>query len=342
VNVAGADTDVVRQIEKGSRRRDVLASALQLRGAAQQQLFALARRRRDECFPTRRVQVRSVIEICNICRQRCKYCNMGERMKRQRYLITLDKFLELVAFVYAKGRRHLLVQSGENGRQDYVDHVTRCVREVRSRHPDLYLILCLGNLKESQYRQIRKAGAESYILKFETSDPKLYHELKPRDTLARRLSCLRSVIRTGFAAGSGNMVGLPGQTVDTLVGDLLLLGKHDLAMQSSTVFIPGEDSKYCNKPIGDLGMTLNMLALMRILYPDRLIPSTSSLERAGEDGLYLGLMAGANTVTVHDGTPKHLKHLFPIYSTKRFTPQDHHVESAVRRAGLILGNGAGT
>jgi biotin synthase len=47
-------------------------------------------------------------------------------------------------------------------------------------------------------------------------------------------------------------------------------------------------------------------------------------------------MAGANTVTCHDGTPEELKHLFPIYSIKRFTPRQEHLAQAVRKAGLSL------
>ncbi|MFC1453483.1 radical SAM protein, partial [Verrucomicrobiota bacterium] len=249
-------------------------------------------------------------------------------------------FISLADHVYGKGRRVLLVQSGENDDEEFVEHVCRCIRALKREHEDMILILCLGNLERDQYARLREAGAERYILKFETSNPDLYSRWKPRDTLVRRLSCIEALLDVGFALGSGNMIGLPGQTLEDVISDLELLARYDLAMSSCTVFIPGEDSNYRDEPKGDLDTTLNMMALMRIMFPDRLIPTTSSLEKARKGGQLLGLMAGGNTVTIHDGTPEEVKHLFPIYSTKRFAPTQEHIESLVQKAGLRLSPGA--
>ena len=93
--------------------------------------------------------------------------------------------------------------------------------------------------------------------------------------------------------------------------------------------------------MGSLDLTLNLMALMRVMYPHRLMPTTSSLEKPRPDGQYLGLMAGANTVTCHDGTPAELKRLFPIYSTKRCSPAGDHLAQIVERAGLILPSSGG-
>jgi len=325
---------IAEKLESGDTSRRVLRTALRARGGEQQTLFALARKRREAAFPSNAVEVRSVIEISNICRQRCNYCNMGLKSTHEHYVIGYDDFIGLVGYVYEKGRRVLLLQSGENADPDYVAHVTRCVEGVSKRFTGMVVVLCLGNLSRDQYRQLRDAGAQRYVLKFETSNPALYARLKPRDSLKKRIACLENLLELGFGVGSGNMIGVPGQTVDDIVDDLEFLGKYDFAMESCTVFIPGESSMYRGKPTGDVDMTLNMMALMRIMYPDRLIPTTSSLEKARKDGQYLGLMAGANTVTVHDGTPAELKRLFPIYSTKRVTPQDDHFEMIVNRARL--------
>jgi biotin synthase len=330
---------LIRKLKAGDYSRETLTQALACRGQAQRRLFALARQRREAHFPSRAVQMRSVIEISNICHQRCNFCNIG-RVNQSHYVITQDEFMALADHIYEKKRRVLLIQSGENSSQVFVNHVCSCLKALTQRYRDLKVIVCLGNLKPAQYRQLRAAGAEWYILKFETSNARLYRTLKPRDTLAHRLGCLKSLLRAGFGVGSGNMVGLPGQTTTDLINDLYLLGKYKLVTQSCSVFIPGEKSKCAGAPMGDLDLTLNMMALMRIMYPDRLIPTTSSLEKARRGGQYLGLMAGANTVTVHDGTPAHFKRLFPIYSTKRITPQDDYLRSIVRKAGMKLAPGA--
>lgn len=334
------NTHAVKALMDGDASPSTLRAALQLRGADQEALFAAARERRDAAYPARQVEMRSVIEISNICFQRCRYCAIGGKERKREYTIGLDEFVERAQMVYDRGRRVLLVQSGENDEQHFVDHVATAVSELHRRLPDLVVVLCLGNMSREQYRQLRDAGATRYILKFETSNERLYAEMKPRDTLARRLQCLSALVELGFDVGSGNMVGLPGQTLDDMVQDLVLLGRFPLAMSSCTPFIPGEQSMLKDEPMGDVRLALNTMAIARILHPGRLIPTTSSLEKAMDDGQYIGLMAGANTVTIHDGTPAEQKELFPIYSSKRFAPGEEHIRRVVDRAGLTFAQGA--
>ena len=142
--------------------------------------------------------------------------------------------------------------------------------------------------------------------------------------------------KIGFRIGSGNIVGLPKQTLNDLVADLQLIHQLPLSMNSATIFIPAENSAFANEPAGNPVYTLNMMALMRIMNPDRLMPTTSSLEKMIPDGQYLGLMAGANTVTIHDGTPEELQQYFPIYSAKHIRPQIDHFKDILNRANLKI------
>ena len=113
-----------------------------------------------------------------------------------------------------------------------------------------------------------------------------------------------------------------------------------MSMVSSTVFIAGEDTHLRGAPTGNLDWTLNTLALMRIMYPERLIPTTSPLERLRPGGQAMGLLAGANTITIHDGTPEQMKKLFTIYATKRFTSNAENLYNSAKTAGLGLAKGS--
>lgn len=275
-----------------------------------------------------------MVEVSNVCHQKCNYCSIGSATRDAEYVIGQGDFLEIVGHVQARGRRCLLVQSGENRAPEFVDAVCACVAETRRRFPEVTVILCLGNLSRAQYAALRAAGGDRYILKFETSSPELYRRSKPNDTLEQRLECLHHLEELGFGVGTGNIVGLPGQTPADLVADLRLLGTMSLTMMSCSAFIPGEQTPYRDNPPGDLETTLNYMALMRVLYPDVLIPTTSSLEKVGAHGQYRGLLAGANAVTIHDGTPARLREHFPIYSANRFVPDEAHIMGIVQRAGL--------
>lgn len=323
-------------LASGEYKQEVLETALGFCGEDQLQLFALAREARDRCFPAKRVEVRSVIEVSNVCRQGCRYCNMGRNRNRELYTIEKELLLGLVDHMYSQGRRVLLLQSGENPAESFISHCCACIQEIKGRCPDMTLILCLGNLSHNDYVRLRDAGAERYILKFETSNTVLYRKMKPYDTLENRMACLEDLLEVGFKVGTGNIAGLPGQAVEDIVNDLYLAHKYPLAMSSCTVFIPAEDSEFKDEPIGDVDLTLNTMALLRIMNPDRLMPTTSSLEKARTDGQFLGLMAGANTVTIHDGTPPELEKLFPIYSVKRVRPDCDHMKDIVHRAGMKM------
>ncbi|MBI4803547.1 MAG: radical SAM protein [Elusimicrobia bacterium] len=327
---------VIAELEKGKFTGKNLAAALLLRGQPQGELFGLARRARSLAFPSGTVEVRSVIEVSNICRQRCRFCNINRLPNAEKYLLDRGRLLRIAAHLYRKNRRVLLLQSGENNSKAYIELVSKCVADVKKTFSGLTVILSMGSLGFAQYRQLRRAGADRYILKFETSNPAFYKKIKPDDSLRKRLRCIGFLTKLGFEVGSGNIIGLPGQTVNDIVNDLRLVGRLGLTMGSSSVFVPGEGSVYFNRPMGDLDLTLNYMALMRMLYPRLLIPTTSALEKAGKNGQFRGLMAGANTVTVHDGTPPGIKRHFPIYSLDRFTPDEKHIRAIVARAKLSL------
>ncbi len=324
----------VKALKQGDYSDEVLRSALLLKDENQQELFALAQERRREHFPDDRAQSRSVIEISNICRQRCRYCSIGGKDQTFNYSLNAEQMEMLMDYLYKNGRRVVLLQSGENPSEAFIRDVETAVRNIKKEHSDLRIILCMGDLTREQYQRLYDAGASDYVIKFEASNEELFKYCKPNDNLERRLKCINDLAEIGYRVGSGNIIGLPHQTIEDIISDLKLVHELPLGMNSTTIFIPAENSAFADQPAGDGNMTLNMMALMRIMNPGRLMPTTSSLEKMLDDGQYLGLLAGANTVTIHDGTPEELQEYFPIYSTHRVRPQIDHFRDILKRAGM--------
>ena len=330
--------DIIKTLQNKDYSNTILKEALVVEGEGQQALFALARSRRHECFPADNVQVRSVIETSNICRQGCRYCSIGGKNQKLNYSLNRDVTAALMEHLYAKGRRVILLQSGENVNPRFIGEMEYAIGITKERHPDYKIILCMGNLERKQYEQLRRCGAEAYVLKFEASNAKLFSYCRPNDNLENRLEHIEMLHDLGYEVGSGNIVGLPSQTIDDLCSDLELIHRLPLAMNSTTIFSPAEGSEFENESPGDANVTLNFMALMRIMNPHRLMPTTSSLRKLIDDGQYKGLMAGANTVTVHDGTPEEFQAYFPIYSTHRTRPQKEDFADIVNRANMITDN----
>lgn len=329
-------TAVLSELKKRNFFHDVLNEALQMKGEEQEELFRMAREARDEEFTDKKVEVRSVIEVSNICAQNCRYCNMGKDKKIRSFMLENDDLYDLIEQKYLMGRRVILLQSGEYYKHDNLKTIISPIEKATQNYSDLVIILCLGNMKKQDYVDLKKAGASRYILKFESSNQDVYNYCKPNDTLKNRMACIEYLFDAGFEVGSGNIVGLPNQKDEDIVNDLLLMRRYNFDMNSSTAFIPAEQSEFKNYPQGDINKTLNVMVLMRIMNPKRLMPTTSSLEKIVKEGQYMGLMAGANTVTIHDGTPDELKALFPIYSVNRFVPKRMYFDAIVQKAGLKM------
>lgn len=329
-----ATAAVLHRLQQGRWDDSDLSSALQFRGSEQAVLFTIARQIRDQSFPDRPAELRSVIEISNICKQRCNFCNIGAP-ETTKYVIQPNDLLQLVdALYHERGRRVFLLQSGENNSQGFVNLVVASCRLIAQALPDVTLVLCIGNLTREQFRALRDTGVARYILKIESSNPQLYHLSKPHDNWDERKRCLDDLLELDFKVGSGIIVGLPMQRHDHLVADLTFMHRLPLSMVSATVFVPGAGTVYEREPPGDVHTTLNFMALLRIMHPAALMPTTSSLEKLLPDGQLWGLMAGANSLTIHDGTPERLQALFPIYDNKRFRPQDDRLLAIASNAGL--------
>lgn len=311
-----------------------LINALLFRKGDQDSLFLEARKARKKSVFGDKVEIRSVIEFSNICNQICNYCGMSRSSEVERYIMNKDEFLARVEFIYNRGRRVIVVQSGEFNSDKILMVLCDIIASAKSKFPDIEFIGSFGNLQKNQFKRIKKAGISRYILKFETSNLSLYKSIKPYDTLANRIKCIQFLIELGFSVGTGNMVGLPGQTIEDIVNDLALIKDFELSMASTSVFIPHSQSKFSNRPPGSIDVSLNYIALMRILYPGIIIPSTSCLEILRENGQYLGLMAGANAITIHDGTPSFFKKLYTIYSLDRFQPDERFVNRIIKKAML--------
>lgn len=306
---------------------------LMLRGKNQEELILTARDLRNKSKFQNKAELRSVIELSNICSQSCRYCSMGKN-GNDIYFLSKDEILNRMKILANLGRRTFLLQSGESHNRHFIDDISFCCEEILKLYPDIKIILCLGNLSKEEYKQLKDSGASRYILKFETANGSHHKYCRPSDSIENRIKCIENLIEIGFQTGSGNIVGLPGQTLDNLYEDLVLINKLDLAMVSATKFISNEYSEFKNYSDGDIDLTLNFLAILRILKPDCLIPSTSSLETNSSNGQLRGLLAGCNTVTIHDGTPKELEKKYTIYSEKRYMPEEEFCINIIKQAGM--------
>jgi biotin synthase len=197
------------------------------------------------------VHLRGLIEFSNYCRRNCLYCGLRRgRRGLSRYRMTPQEIMETAHRAADLGFRTLVLQSGEDAGFPPAA-LAAVVRNIKA-ECDVAVALSVGELPVQDYRLLREAGADRYLLRIETSIPNLYRELHPDSDWHRRLLCLHSLRSLGYQVGSGVIIGLPGQTIEMLADDLLFLQGLDLDMIGVGPFIPHPSTPLGRAPRGTL------------------------------------------------------------------------------------------
>ncbi|MDD4616011.1 MAG: radical SAM protein [Alphaproteobacteria bacterium] len=272
--------------------RPKLREQLNARGEKQAILARTARDTREKTGDNYLV-VRASIEFSNYCRQICSYCGMAATNSTlQRYRLNSSQMCKIIQEVSSLGVTDLHLASGEDRSFKAVELVPVIAEAVSA---GMEVTLVNGQRSIGDYALWKDAGASRYILKVETTNPEVFKDAKPGADLTQRVSHLLYLRELGFKIGSGVISGLPGQTVDDLVGDLIFLKELKPDMNSVSRFLPNSQSRYANASEGDPDTALNFLSLLRIEMsrPGLRIPAGTSLGRRQIDAFD----HGANVVS---------------------------------------------
>lgn len=320
----------IEEKQKSGFFREDLKSILTSSNDEAELLYSAARKVRDEVFG-KKAFIRAVVEFANSCRCSCLYCGMRlNNPEGVNFSLDHRELLEIAGEAYNNGIRTFFLQAAESESYGAI-----WLRDVIADISELGMgvLLCVGVHQESDLDLWREAGAYKFILKHETADRELFEKMKPGFTLEGRIEWLKTLRKHGYHIGSGPLLGLPGQTIDSLVDDLFLLRNLQVEMSSVSVFLPAAGTPLENEPVGDPELGLRFIAAMRLFLRNTLIPATSTFERLLENGQYRCFEAGANVITVNM-TPRKLRDDYAIY-TDRFYVGLEHARKTIRKAGLV-------
>jgi len=241
------------------------------------------------------VHLRGLIEFSNICKCSCKYCGLrSPNTKIERYRLEPDEIIKYAKQGTELGYKTIVLQSGEDSFYD-TEKLCYIISEIKKF--DTAITLSIGEKTFEEYKAYKDAGADRYLLRIETTDEELYKTMHPKMSLENRKQCLYNIKKLGYEVGTGCLVGLPNQTVDSLADDILFFKELDADMIGIGPFIPHPDT-----PLkGELNpknfdMALKVMAVVRMLLPDINIPATTAMETINPMGRIIALKSGANVV----------------------------------------------
>ena len=289
------------------------------------------------------VHLRGLIEFTNICKRNCMYCGLRRDNKNlERYRLTKEEILDFAEKAISYGYKTLVLQGGED---DYftIERMTEIIKEIKKL--GVALTLSLGEKTYEEYKAFRDAGADRYLIRIETTDKKLYEDMDPNMSFEERLECLKNLRDLGYEVGSGILVGLPNQTLESIAKDILFFKEINADMIGIGPFIPNEDTPLKDADGGSLTLALKVMALTRLILPDINIPATTAMESLAPNGRIIALQSGANVVmpNVTEGEYRKLYALYPGKICTGDTPAHCRgcITGKVTGIGRIISDGYG-
>ena len=246
------------------------------------------------------------------------YCGLRvDNKNAQRYRLSKEEIVACCETGYSLGFRTFVMQGGEDAY--YSDELlVSVIKEIKLKFPDAAVTLSLGERSEDSYKKLYDAGADRYLLRHETANKEIYDSVHPGMSFENRRECLKILKKIGFQTGAGFLVGLPNQTNKDFVKDLLFIKELDPEMVGIGPFIPQKNTPLSHIPNGSVDTVLIMLALVRLLLPNVLLPATTALGTLDPMGREKGFRVGANVI-MPNLSPFENRAKYALYDGKVFT-----------------------
>lgn len=262
------------------------------------------------------VYVRGLIEYTNYCKNDCYYCGIRKsNANAMRYRLTKEEILDCCKEGYELGFRTFVLQGGEDG--FYTDDkLVDIILAIKMQYKDCALTLSIGERSYEAYKRFYDAGANRYLLRHETADELHYERLHPSNlSLKARKECLYQLKEIGYQVGCGFMVGSPFQTLENIAEDLVFIKELSPQMVGIGPFISHKDTPFKDYENGSVSLTLNLIAIIRLMLPNILIPATTALGTLDKMGREKGVLAGAN-VLMPNLSPVSVRKKYMLYDNK--------------------------
>ncbi|MDA8228057.1 MAG: methylornithine synthase PylB [Desulfitobacterium hafniense] len=260
-------------------------------------VYAVARELRAKFFKNK-VFAYGFVYFSTWCRNDCTFCYYRKSNKlSKRYRKNEEEVLEAAGRLKESGVHLIDLTMGEDplyhqteeGMQNVVNIVKRVKRETF-----LPVMVSLGVLPESVLTVLASETADWYACYQETHNKKLFSLLRINQDYQERSASKKRALEAGMLIEEGILAGVGESWTDIAksMQNMKDLGAHQVRVMN---FVPQAGSTIFTRSSARQITELKIIAVLRLLFPDRLIPA--SLDVDGIDGLHARLNAGANVIT---------------------------------------------
>ena len=274
--------------------RDEIVELLSVKDSEVSDLFSAAAYVRDKIFG-KKVFIYGFVYFSTYCRNNCAFCYYRRTNKLTRYRKTEDEVLALSASLKDAGINLVDLTMGEDPvmcADDYED-LLNIIRRVRD-EVKISIMASPGAVPEDSFIKFKEAGTDWFACYQETYNRELFSKLRLEQDFDERMNQKIWANKAGLLTEDGIMVGL-GETLEDRVDSMIKMGSLGCQQIRAMTFVPQKGTPMENVKPSEPMDELKSIAVMRLMYPDRLIPA--SLDVEGIAGLKTRLDAGANVIT---------------------------------------------
>ncbi len=258
-----------------------------------QKLHYIAGKVRDHFFGNR-VFLYSFVYFSTYCKNNCAFCYYNRCNDIQRYRLDMKEIHSICRALKNENIHMVDLTMGEDPYfhsepQRFVE-IVRTVKEETG----LPIMISPGVMDDRTLSRLYESGADFLALYQETHDKELYAKLRVGQSFEERLHAREFAKKVGFFVEDGILTGV-GNDIESTIKSLRGMQKNEPDMVRVMTFVPQEGTPLAQVDQESSLSELKIISILRLMFPDRLIPASLDLE--GIDGMVHRLNAGANVVT---------------------------------------------
>jgi methylornithine synthase len=259
-------------------------------------VFSAAREVRSRHFGNR-VFLYGFIYISTHCRNHCNFCYYrNTNSLAVRYRGKTADIIEAAQSLADAGVHLIDLTLGEDPlyfKDQGFEPLLQLVKAVRQT-TGLPVMVSPGVVPADVLSRLSDAGASWYACYQETHNRELFKRLRPGQSYAARMDNKELAGQLGLLTEEGLLCGV-GESAEDIADSIRAMCRLNVSQMRAMTFVPQQGTPMQSWENLDPWREMLMIAVLRLAFPDRLIPAT--LDVAGLAGLYSRLEAGANVVT---------------------------------------------
>jgi methylornithine synthase len=287
--------DYAEQIIAGSEVSDEnIRAMLQISDPDEmEKLHYVARQIRDNFFGNK-VFMYSFVYFSTHCKNNCAFCYYNRENEIDRYRLTLEDIKKICQVLKTEEIHMVDLTMGEDpffhNKPERLVELVRTVKEEVGKP----IMISPGVVDNETLGLLKENGADFLALYQETYDKELYGKLRVEQSFEERINSRNHAKRIGYCVEDGILTAVEPDIESTLIS-LRGLGTSNPDMVRVMTFLPQKGTPLEGKDVEGSEAELKMISILRLMYPNLLIPASLDLE--GIDGMVHRLNSGANVVT---------------------------------------------